>query len=50
MISGKIEKVDYVGYYEDVNYEGDGEYLQWHYTFIRGEMQHLIGHSEAAPF
>ncbi len=49
-ISGKIEKVDYVGYYEDVNYEGDGNYLQWHYTFLRGEMQQQIGHSETAPF
>lgn len=47
---GDIEKVDYVGFYEDVNYESDGEYLQWHYTFLRGEMQHHIGTSKSAPF
>lgn len=45
-----IRKVRYLGFYEDVNYEGDGEYLRWHYTFLRGEMRHLIGVAENPPF
>lgn len=49
-ISGNIKTVDFIGLYTDVNYEGDGNYHQWHYTFYRGEMQHQIGHVDTAPF
>jgi len=29
----KIEKIDLIGYYEDVDLEGDGLYKQWHYSY-----------------
>jgi len=45
-----IEQVDYVGYYEDVNFEGDGIYSQWHYHFYHGEIMNHIGSATQAPY
>lgn len=41
--NGPVAQVDYVGLYEDVNYEGDGVYRQWHQSLSRGEISHHIG-------
>jgi len=46
----RIKRVDYVGLYEDVNYEGDGIYRQWHYLYFHGKLMHHIGSAENAPF
>ena len=48
--NGPIEQVDYVGLYEDVNFEGDGIYRQWHYHFFHGRIMNHIGTSTNAPF
>jgi len=45
-----IEQVDYVGLYEDVNYEGDGVYRQWHYLYFHKQLMHHIGSATKAPF
>ena len=45
-----IRKVDYVGLYEDVNYEGDGIYYQWHYHYYHGKILHHIGTDYNAPY
>jgi hypothetical protein len=45
-----IKQVDYVGLYEDVNYEGDGVYRQWHYLYFHQKLMHHIGSTAAAPF
>jgi hypothetical protein len=45
-----IRKVEYVGYYDGLNYEGDGIYEQWHYHFFRGQVVHHIGTSNMYPF
>ncbi|MHC4071148.1 MAG: hypothetical protein ACYSW0_08180 [Planctomycetota bacterium] len=47
---GAIERVDYVGLYEDVNLEGDGVYRQWHYLYFHGKLMHHIGSSDRPPF
>lgn len=49
-VEGDIQEVDFVGLYEDVNYQTDGKYRQWQYTYYRGEMKHQIGHITAAPY
>ncbi len=49
-IQGKISKANFVGYYDGLNFETDGNYRQWHYTYIRGAMRHQIGYSENEPF
>jgi hypothetical protein len=47
---GDIQQVDYVGHYEDVNYEGDGLYTQWHYHFFHSKIMNHLGTSTAAPY
>ena len=48
--TGSIQQVDYLGYYEDVNYEGDGLYTQWHYHFFHGQITHHLGTAQEAPY
>ncbi|MDD4224869.1 MAG: hypothetical protein PHS40_02415 [Mariniphaga sp.] len=45
-----IYRVEYIGCYEDVNWEGDGIYDQWHYHYFRGRVVHNIGSSNMYPF
>jgi hypothetical protein len=40
-----FSKVEYVGLMENINYEGDGRYHQWHYNYHRGELVNHIGTS-----
>ena len=48
--AGDIERVEYVGHYEDVNYEGDGRYTRWHYHFFHGDLTHHIGTADEPPY
>lgn len=45
-----IKQVDYVGFHEDVNFEGDGKYRQWHYHFFHGRIMNHIGSATESPF
>jgi hypothetical protein len=49
-LKGKVRQVDYVGRYEDVNFEGDGLYTQWHYHFFHGTLLNHIGSASQAPW
>ena len=46
----KIKQVDYVGLYEDVNFEGNGVYRQWHYHFFHGRIMHHMGSTTDEPY
>lgn len=48
--NGPIRRVDYVGHYEDVNFEGDGRYLQWHYHYVKAELLTSLGAATEAPW
>jgi len=48
--NGPIRRVDYVGRLEDVNMEGDGNYLQWHYHFYHGKIMGHLGSATQPPF
>jgi hypothetical protein len=48
--NGAIRQVDFIGLYEDINWEGDGIYRQWHYHFFHGDITHHIGSDVEAPF
>ena len=48
--NGGIFRVEFVGNYEDVNWEGDGIYKQWHYHYFRGQVVHNIGSSNTYPY
>ena len=45
--AGKVEKIDFIGHYEDINYEGDGIYEQWHYAFEAGRLSGHLGSIES---
>ena len=45
-----IERVDFMGLYEDFDYEGNGIYRQWHYIYRYGEIQHHLGTAFSVPF
>jgi len=49
-VKGKIKNVNYVAFSQDINFEGDGIYRQWHYTFYRGKYQNHLGTSSEKPF
>ena len=48
--NGAIRQVDYVGHYEDMNWEGDGDYRRWHYHFFHGKILHHIGSATEPPY
>ena len=48
--AGGATSVDVIALYDDFDYEGNGRYRQWHYTYRYGEMQHHLGTSREAPF
>lgn len=41
--NGKIEQVDFIGLYEDFDYEGNGLYRQWHYRYRYGKIKNHLG-------
>ena len=41
--NSKIRQIDFIARYEDVNYEGDGKYYQWHYNLYHGKITHHLG-------
>ena len=41
--NGPIRQVDFLGRYEDINYEGDGVYDQWHGHLFHGKITHHLG-------
>ncbi len=48
--NGAIRRVDIIGRYEDVNFEGDGRYTQWHYHHFHGAITNHIGSVQKAPW
>ncbi|MEN6578709.1 MAG: hypothetical protein ABFD90_20350 [Phycisphaerales bacterium] len=48
--NGPITQVDFIGHYEDVNYEGDGLYTQWHHFLFHGRIVHHLGSMQQAPW
>lgn len=45
-----IQKVDYIGFFEDLNWEGDGVYRQWHYHYFHSDLIHHIGSAVEKPY
>jgi CubicO group peptidase (beta-lactamase class C family) len=48
--TGKLARVDFLGLLADVNWEGDGQYRQWHYHYFKGELRGQLGTAARAPF
>lgn len=45
-----IKQVDFIGFYEDFNWEGDGNYRQWHYRYLYNEIKNHIGTATKKPY
>ena len=45
-----IKQVDFIGLYEDFNWAGDGNYRQWHYRYLFGEIKSHIGTATSKPY
>ena len=45
---GRIRQIDFVGRYEDINYEGDGVYDQWHCVFEAGRLARHLGTTDSS--
>jgi len=44
-----IERVEFIGLYEDFNWEGDGAYRRWHGRPLFGRLYNHIGTADTAP-
>ncbi len=49
-LAGPIQRVDFLGLYEDVNLEGDGKYRQWHCRYFRGVLTNHLGTVKTEPY
>jgi len=45
-----IDRVDFIGFFEDVNWQGDGAYRQWQFNFHEGKIGNHIGTAKSKPF
>jgi hypothetical protein len=45
-----IRQVDFIACYEDFNWEGDGNYRQWHYRYLYSQIQNHIGTAASQPY
>ncbi len=45
----RVNRVDYLGLYEGLNWEGDGQYRRWHYFYYHGQLIHHLASSVVAP-
>ena len=45
-----IARVDFIGRYHDFDFEGNGQYHQWHYNYRYGEITRHLGSVTEAPF
>ena len=41
--NGAVTRIDFLGHYEDLNYEGDGAYLRWHGGLKQGALTNHLG-------
>lgn len=45
-----IKQVDFIGYYKDFNWEGDGRFQNWHYIYSNGNLSKHIGTATSSPY
>ena len=48
--SSGIKEVDFIGYYEDFDWEGDGRFRQWHYQYQYGKIHRHLGTAAEQPY
>ncbi|MDD5687547.1 MAG: carbohydrate-binding protein [Elusimicrobia bacterium] len=48
--TGGIRQVDFIGWYKDFNWEGDGRFQNWHHTYKDGVLDKHIGTDTTSPY
>jgi len=48
--TSSVEHVDFIGHYQDFDYEGNGRTRQWHYNYRYGNITRHLGTTSEAPF
>jgi len=48
--NGAVQQVDFIGQYEDFDYEGNGVFRQWHYHYRLGRITHHLATATQAPY
>ncbi len=48
--NGRIRQVDYIGYYEDFDWDGNGVFEGWQYQTQQGILKRHIGNSTCSPY
>jgi hypothetical protein len=48
--SEPVSRVEFLAHYEDFNWEGDGEFRQWHYITARGSLARHAGTAFSPPY
>lgn len=48
--ASEIARVDFIGHYEDYDFDGDGIYREWHYHYTKSEIDGHAGSASEAPF
>lgn len=46
----QVKSVEYIGYYQDYDLDGDGKPAGWHYTFDNGTWNNIIGKQLTTPY
>ncbi|GAB5405867.1 MAG: hypothetical protein Aurels2KO_40980 [Aureliella sp.] len=46
----RVDRIDFLGEYENVNWAGDGVYRRWQYFYYRSKFIHHIGSSVTPPW
>jgi len=49
-VTGNVDRVDFIYKGLGVNWEGEGNYTQWHYHFFKGDIMHHIGSATSSPW
>ena len=49
-VNSKVKQVDFIGFYDDFDWEGNGIYKQWHWQTKYGVMDKHIGSDSNAPY
>ena len=47
---GEIQRVDFMGRFRGVDLDGDGQYTEWHYHYLKGKLAGHIGTARKAPW
>jgi hypothetical protein len=45
-----IKQVDFIGYYTDFDWDGDGRFTQWQYALEKGVLTRNLGTATSAPY